>query len=142
MKTCSKCKEDFPIGTYPNQKSSRDGKNPMCRTCFRQYHRDIYANSKKRKEDIRKNNKKNREAVRSWVREVKLTSGCTDCGYNEHSAALEFDHINDDKEFNVSQMLSGTYSRKRIQEEMDKCEIVCANCHAIRTYQRSHDNAP
>jgi hypothetical protein len=66
---------------------------------------------------------------------IKLESGCVDCGYNVHAAALQFDHRPDeDKSFDVSSKQGWTAT----EQEIAKCDVVCANCHAVRTYTRSH----
>ncbi len=68
---------------------------------------------------------------------MKLDAGCTDCGYNAAPEALDFDHVRGDKKRNVS-------SCKTIQsalDEAEKCEVVCANCHRIRTLDRMRDKA-
>lgn len=67
---------------------------------------------------------------------IKLHSGCVDCGYNEHAVALQFDHIGDDKKMNVSDMIRSDYSWITIKEEIAKCEVRCANCHAVMTARR------
>lgn len=46
---------------------------------------------------------------------------------------MHFDHLGD-KLFEISDSL--TYSIDRILREVEKCELVCANCHAVRTYNR------
>lgn len=72
--------------------------------------------------------------LRSIKADYKKRFGCKDCGYNEHHVALQFDHISGDKKFNVS--TAG--SLRAFYEEAKKCEVVCANCHMIRTYARLH----
>lgn len=70
------------------------------------------------------------------VHAYKLEKGCADCGYNLHPAALEFDHLpGTEKKFNVGEKI-GVYKFERLWEEIAKCEVVCANCHAIRTESR------
>lgn len=70
------------------------------------------------------------------IQAFKMESGCADCGYNLHPAALEFDHRPGTiKLFNVGEKM-GVYSRKKLWEEIEKCDVVCANCHAIRTTER------
>jgi hypothetical protein len=64
--------------------------------------------------------------------EYKLERGCADCGYKAHSAALHFDHVRGEKFGNVSQSPSLSWFR----QEAEKCDVVCANCHAVRTYER------
>ena len=65
-----------------------------------------------------------------------LSAGCVDCG-NSDIRVLEFDHISNDKFKNVSALRTG--SLEKIKEEIAKCEVVCANCHKIRTYGRMNN---
>jgi len=71
---------------------------------------------------------------------IKKHYGCKDCGYADHSQALQFDHINDDKKASVSNLIRSDYSWKTILKEIEKCEIRCANCHAIMTAYRKDEN--
>ena len=78
----------------------------------------------------------NREKKLLRVNQIKLKRGCEICGYNKHAVALDFDHINRETKFkSVSQMF--TCSWERIQKEIDKCRVLCANCHRIETYKHS-----
>lgn len=60
---------------------------------------------------------------------------CLDCGYS-NPMALEFDHVNEDKKYNVSDMVRKGYKWETVLAEIKKCEVVCANCHRIRTNRR------
>jgi hypothetical protein len=79
-------------------------------------------------------------ANRQFIAQYKLDKGCIDCGYNKDARALEFDHIHNDgkphsgKQRTVASMMY--FSMKKIMEEVSKCEVVCCNCHAIRTHER------
>jgi hypothetical protein len=68
-------------------------------------------------------------AMSTW----KMERGCADCGYNKDPVALDFDHL-DNKKYNIAHMRH--HSIELIIEEMEKCEVVCANCHRIRTVDR------
>ena len=63
---------------------------------------------------------------------------CIDCGYEEDIRALEFDHVPEYgiKRATIASRLGSSW--KWLKEELDKCEVVCANCHAIRTANRRH----
>lgn len=62
--------------------------------------------------------------------------GCAMCGYNEHPAALDFNHIDPaTKAFNVAEGVSRGKGRKAIKAEIEKCNLLCANCHRIHTYE-------
>ena len=66
---------------------------------------------------------------------IKVSRGCADCGYSAHAQALQFDHLGD-KFMNVSDMIRSDYGWETIKEEMSKCVIRCANCHAVVTATR------
>jgi len=73
---------------------------------------------------------------------VKLESGCTDCGLRpEVLQVLEFDHRDDERKlFDVSdRMTSGNI--EDLKREIAKCDVVCANCHRIRTVKRKQFGA-
>lgn len=63
-----------------------------------------------------------------WAR-YKVRMGCQECGYSEHPSALDFHHTNpDEKEGRISEMLN-TASPEKTREEVEKCVVLCANCH-------------
>ena len=72
---------------------------------------------------------------------IKLEQGCADCGYNKSAYALQFDHIFDNKKASVSNLIRSDYGWATILKEINKCEVVCANCHAIRTHARGQHNS-
>jgi L-lysine 2,3-aminomutase len=66
--------------------------------------------------------------------ELKEKAGCKDCGVKNH-IVLDFDHLKD-KKYNISRMIHDGFSWKAILKEIEKCEVVCSNCHRIRTHNR------
>lgn len=70
--------------------------------------------------------------VQEFIRAHKLSIGCQDCGYAAHHAALEFDHVDDNKALNVC----NSKSIAQAKAEISKCEVVCSNCHRVRTFDR------
>lgn len=144
MKICTTCKVEKEKIEFNKNKSRKDGLNNICRSCSNLRSRKYYTENtdhhrrvvSKRKKIVRENNQ---EKFLSFIKEQK----CTDCGTTDYRV-FEFDHINDDKFANVSLLLNTGYSWNIIQEEMNKCEIVCANCHRIRTFtrQRNYRIAP
>lgn len=74
---------------------------------------------------------------REWLNTLKMERGCIDCGFNSHPAALHFDHRDPSmKVMAISKMLS--FSMEKILAEIEKCDVRCANCHAIRTATEQH----
>ncbi len=69
---------------------------------------------------------------RAFINHIKIERGCCDCGFNAHAEALDFDHRDPkSKSFSVSKMCD--CSVQRIEEEIAKCDVRCANCHRIKT---------
>ena len=76
----------------------------------------------------------NKQQYKKKLADIKTASGCVDCGENNH-IVLDFDHLRD-KKYNVSRMIHDGFSWKAIMNEIKKSEVVCANCHRVRTYAR------
>ena len=83
----------------------------------------------------RNNAKVKRVRIRQFCSRVKMFKGCAICGYKKHPAALHFNHIDPTKKVgNVSKLKSWA----KVKEEIRKCEVLCANCHAIKTVEEKH----
>lgn len=67
--------------------------------------------------------------------ELKEASPCADCGQHFPSVCMDYDHLRD-KTKGVTLMVNTGYSWGRVLEEIEKCELVCANCHRLRTRDR------
>jgi hypothetical protein len=61
---------------------------------------------------------------------------CIDCG-NTNITCLEFDHVRGEKVNSISRLLSNCASWKFVETELAKCEVRCANCHRIKTFERA-----
>lgn len=97
-----------------------------------EYHADW---REKNRESVRNSVNKFRKVRRERIAQIKTEAGCADCGYNAHPSALHFDHLpGQEKLFHIAGNLTGKW--EHIEAEMAKCEVVCANCHAIRTAAR------
>jgi hypothetical protein len=75
-----------------------------------------------------------RSKNRRLLQEYKQGRPCTDCGEKYPYFVMQFDHISDDKEYNVSLMLNRPWAI--VMQEIAKCELVCANCHMFRSHGR------
>jgi hypothetical protein len=80
--------------------------------------------------------------VKAIISELKKNP-CTDCGLMFHPCAMQFDHVpgGPPKKFNISQAVV-TRPVGTVLKEIAKCELVCANCHAYRTYKRQTGKDP
>lgn len=138
MKKCSKCKLEKDLSEFNKNKGKADGYNSFCRVCHGEHNRTYYSlNSEKQRKQI-----KEAQAIRIRANYQKLwgilsKAVCTDCA-NSDPRVLEFDHLpGHEKLHEISKLLSGGYSWATIEDEIKKCEVVCANCHRIRTIERA-----
>lgn len=69
--------------------------------------------------------------------EYLCTQVCSDCGESD-PIVIQFDHTEDNKEYDVSDMVRKGYAWETILREIEKCDPVCANCHVRRTNQRGN----
>lgn len=130
VKRCSTCGEIKPLTDFNRLRRASDGRQYSCRECNRAYH---YANWDRHMTQIRARNQRLRHEAREFVIDYLRSHPCVDCGETD-MVVLEFDHLRD-KRANVSYLLQFAEIR-RIEEEIAKCEVVCANCHRRRTSAR------
>jgi hypothetical protein len=72
---------------------------------------------------------KRQEEMKKKALEYK-NGKCEICGYNKCSRALTFHHLDfNKKEFNLSSRMMGRYSWEKVKQELDKCLLLCFNCH-------------
>jgi len=72
-----------------------------------------------------------RRANAQWVRDYKASNPCAECGNVFPYQVMDFHHLGK-KKYNVSQMAANGHSLKKIQEEIAKCDLLCANCHRLK----------
>lgn len=82
------------------------------------------------------------KAYREYVKQWKITAGsCVDCGFiiNERThICIDCDHRDpSQKTFTISYEV-GRKTTEELQAELDKCDPVCRNCHALRTHDNQH----
>lgn len=78
--------------------------------------------------------KKSKEKTQEEYCKYLLDNPCLDCGEDD-ILVLEPDHLKD-KKYNISHMIKVGYTWKSVLKELEKCEIVCRNCHHRRTHKR------
>lgn len=118
---CLSCLIEKSLDDFGNHGKGLYGKQSTCKDC---YNANMRAISK---------------VYYIKVAEIKIERGCVDCGYNKHPEALDFDHKPEySKNFNISKAVHKNW--ELVLEEMTKCDVVCANCHRIRTFHRRNKN--
>ena len=76
---------------------------------------------------IRECERKRLKETKEFVANYKKSHGCAICGYNKCAQALDFHHENDDKDFAIASNM--TIGLEKLLAEMEKCTVLCANCH-------------
>jgi len=133
MKTCTRCGETKPLCQFPPIRRSEPEKlQSWCRSCFAEAGARHYRNNIDRERArLYRNNSRRRAESQSSVLEFLLAHPCVDCG-EEEVVVLQFDHLRD-KKFDISAMISSGASWHRIEAEIAKCVVRCANCHHRKT---------
>lgn len=88
---------------------------------------------------LKRTNEK-RTKIARFLQEYKAARVCADCGENYPYWMLEFDHLGD-KKFSVSEHRNHTIKLDEVKKEIEKCEVVCCNCHRNRTFIRQTTHA-
>lgn len=119
-KCCSKCKKEKPLTDFYKRKAAKDGVNSWCKECF------------------------NKSCIERWIRRkiemVKHYGGkCLDCSItleDSHYSIFDFHH-RDPSQKDMDWTKLRLTSRENIIKELDKCDLLCANCHRIRHVKSS-----
>jgi transposase len=89
------------------------------------------------KEKTRDRTNRNRTILKRKLWDIKEKNGCEDCKEKYPHWMLDFDHKPGFKKIDSPTQMLQKYSWEKALQELNKCDIVCANCHRIRTYQRN-----
>ncbi len=132
MKVCPKCKQSLPLSAFGIRTNGKP--QHWCRACHCVYQREHY---QKNKEYYYALQEERVERNRRRLREAKAVP-CADCGNQYPFYVMDFDHRPGEKKcFNLS--AANVQTRlcwAKFEAEIAKCDVVCANCHRERTYQR------
>lgn len=131
MKVCTKCNIEKPESSFGFKDRSIGKRASHCKQCHSEYTSRHY---RENAEYYKTKKRDRRREISDWLREYKESRPCTDCGQYFPACVMDFDHLAD-KSFNVSRGLDSG-SRQVLLAEMAKCELVCANCHRMRTHSR------
>jgi hypothetical protein len=132
-KICNKCGVEKDLKEFHRRTKESTVYKTHCKACVKEYRKKYYAKHRQKFIDYAKiSTQKQRELRREFLWEYLSSHPCIDCGEDD-PLVLEFDHISGKKVAPVSQLISRGFSEKRIQEEIDKCEVRCSNCHKRKT---------
>ena len=130
MKLCRKCNIEKERSLFSISSKNKDGLQSYCKSCAVKVRMQSYSENINKESDYRKLIRKSNQKA---IQQYKESMPCSDCGIQYPYFVMDFDHL-DSKKYNVSQML--TLSWDTILKEIEKCDLVCSNCHRFRTHQR------
>lgn len=120
-KLCSSCKT-----------AECKNKASYCAPCKKERDKIRYLNNPSLKESVLIK----QSDIRTFLREYKESKGCECCLKYFPYWQLDFDHVRGEKKFNISKASYTLFSFEALIEEIDKTQVVCANCHRDLTHQR------
>lgn len=128
MKKCSLCLRGKAESEFNVNRSKSDGLQPLCRACQKKLSRTYYQENKDRlRTQISESKKKRIKESTERIHQIKLERGCFFCIESE-PVTLDFHHLDRrDKEFTIGRSREVLWERLVI--EIQKCLLVCANCH-------------
>ncbi len=132
VKNCSHCGLYLPDEAFNWRYRLLGIRHKTCRNCQNEYQRSWYQKNKVvhlTKVQTRKANV--RQEARQFVLQYLSMHPCVQCGESD-PMVLEFHHLGR-KEKEISFMISGGYPIAKIQSEIAKCQVLCANCHRRKT---------
>jgi hypothetical protein len=139
VKTCPKCKTEKPLSKFYQRKKHRAGEYyEKCKECMKARGRVYYHQNHKRQLYLAKLRKKKYILEREkWLNIIK-DQPCTDCEIKYPPYVMDFDHKDGELKLASVSWLArhNTSSFAKIKAEIEKCELVCANCHRQRTHDR------
>lgn len=113
--------------------NSRTGQFSYCADCRRAYDRRYYMQRGRAARTQRK--RAHRDAARAWMDSLKAMP-CTDCGQVFPAWVMHWDHLPGYEKLDCIGSMVGSQRRTLVLDELKKCELVCANCHVVRTINR------
>ena len=119
MRRCSRCGEWKPVDEFSKRRG--DSRQSWCRVCSREYQRG----------------RPRLLLAKQLLRKAKVGS-CADCGVLYPPYVMDFDHRPGERKVaNITVLVKRGAPKAVLLAEMAKCDLVCANCHRERTYQRT-----
>lgn len=136
MRVCTACQQAKDESDFYWQNIKMGKRATKCIPCTKIVRKASWASGSEREKNYAAKARRV-QAAQDFLWSVLSLSSCVDCGEDD-PLTLEFDHVSGVKKNDVSNMVSQNYGVDAIRSELEKCEIVCANCHRVRTATRAN----
>ena len=125
---CSKCNTEKDINEFPIRNQLTQKRQSYCKVCRSSMGVNWYERNKDyQKENARKHRSEYRQRAKEFVWDYLLTHPCAHCGESDPHC-LEFHHVGT-KTIEVSRLIGRGPSLEALKAEIEKCDVLCANCH-------------
>lgn len=132
IKKCTKCGQEKTLENFSKNVAKTSGLSSECKCCHRIVRKAYYENNKIKEQ---KRIKERKSELKETYKDFKKTLKCILCQEN-HQSTLQFHHLDpNEKEIAISLAITNGWSFKRVEEEIEKCVVLCANCHMKEHYE-------
>ena len=138
MRTCTVCLKIKPNNEYFYRDKRAEKLHSQCKSCYIEKRRKTWKqyyhkHGSKYRQNAVERNRRIKDLLRQQMMNYLSDKSCVQCGVND-IRVLDFDHIDPSKKsFSISQAITNTRSWDVILKEIKKCQILCSNCHKIKT---------
>ena len=131
VQRCGRCRRFLPVELFNKHRSN--SRQYWCRECFGGYFR---ARGALHRRQVKSSRQRRTQLARDHVLKQLQVAPCADCGERD-LVVLDYDHVRGDKVDDISRLINAGVRLRMLDEEIAKCEVVCANCHRLRTAERA-----
>jgi hypothetical protein len=135
MKYCPRCDQVKPLSAFARHAGRRDGLQPYCKSCRAEIDHERYEREVGRL--VPRSFQRSERGRGAWLTSLKQGRPCTDCGRVYPHQVMQWDHRPGFEKLGEISVDFWGRSRQEILAEIAKCDLVCANCHTIRTFERA-----
>lgn len=133
-KICGRCKLVKNVSEFNKDSSSKDGLQYLCKTCSKELKKQHYTNNS---DDYKARRTQRRHLIKKEIYTYKEKNPCKRCTLFFPYYMMDFDHLRD-KKHEISDLVAGLRSLKLIWSEIEKTQLLCKNCHAIISFERTY----
>ena len=133
MKICSKCKILKEEIEFSFKNKTKNKLQSWCKECLQDHNRKTYIEKPNRKEQVKSASKRYKAKMEEFLYKYLTSHPCVACGQT-NILTLQFDHL-ENKLFNIGSQATSS-SIETIEKEIAKCQVLCANCHSIKSAQQ------
>ena len=137
-KICSKCKRELPLDNFRWKNKTLGKRHSQCKDCQKSQEHKHYEESKERQYLVKERAKNQKDNNLSFIENLKQ-QGCSKCG-DKRFYVLDFHHINPNEKENTLAHMIKSNSLENLKKEVDKCILLCANCHREFHFLEKEEN--